>query len=369
MKKFLSLAIPLICCFLLVSCSSGSTGSNGIMEGGASSSTSVTQDSAESAQGVGNDSQSVTVENNRKIIEYTTLHVQTKDFDTLLDGVNQQIVQCGGYVESSEISGNDYRSSGNRYATLVVRVPSEKSSEFSNYVSDNSVVTHREIRTEDVTLNYVDMESRIEALKIEKDSLEKLLSEAKNLTDLFSIQERLTEVIYEIESYESQLRTYDNLIDYTTVTIYISEVERTLVADDQSIWQEISTNIVNNTQDIGTFFTALFVWLASALPYLIILAIIAVIVIVIIKACQKRRKKRLADTRIPYPYDFPPPPDIPLSTVVPPASGVTPSTGAMSGETPAPIGSHNGAPPESPPGPETIPHSQDTEKQNGRPKD
>ena len=106
-----------------------------------------------------------------------------------------------------------------------------------------ALVTHREIRTEDVTLNYVDMESRIEALKIEKKSLEKLLGEAKNLTDLFSIQERLTEVIYEIESYESQLRTYDNLIDYTTVTIYISEVERTIAAENQSIWQEIGTNI------------------------------------------------------------------------------------------------------------------------------
>ena len=147
-------------CFLLTSCSSGAAGSNGATEGSASSAA-VAEDSAEGAQGVGNDAQSVTVENNRKIIEYTTLHVQTKTFDTLLDGISQQIAQCGGYVESSEIAGNDYRSSGNRYATLVVRVPSETSSEFSSYVSDNSTVTHREIRTEDVTLNYVDMESRI----------------------------------------------------------------------------------------------------------------------------------------------------------------------------------------------------------------
>ena len=189
----------------------------------------------------------------------------------------------------------------------MIRVPSEKSGEFSSYVSDNSTVTQREVRTEDVTLNYVDMESRIAALKIEKESLEKLLREAADLTDLFSIQERLTDVIYKIESYESQLRTYDNLIDYTTVTVYISEVERVAAAQDQSIWQEIGTNLSNNVQDIGAFFTALFVWLASALPYLAVLAVIAVIVILIVRRCQKHRKR----DRQPLGILIPPPLCIP----------------------------------------------------------
>ena len=121
MKKFSALAVLLTFCFLLTSCSIGAAGSNVTTEASASSAVAA-EDSAEGAQGVGNDAQSVTVENNRKIIEYTTLHVQTRTFDTLLDDISQQIAQCGGYVESSEISGNDYRSSGNRYAALVVRV-------------------------------------------------------------------------------------------------------------------------------------------------------------------------------------------------------------------------------------------------------
>lgn len=332
MKKSLALIIPLMFCFLLASCSNGS-GSANMAEGSVSSSVvtdSDTENPSDEAQGVGDGSQNVTVENNRKIIEYATFHVQTRDFDSLIDGVNQQIAQCGGYVESSEISGNDYHSAGNRYASLVVRIPSEKSGEFSNYVSENSTVTHKEIRTEDVTLNYVDMESRIEALKIEKESLEKLLSEAKNLTDLFSIQERLTDVIYEIESYESQLRTYDNLIDYTTITIDISEVERIVAVEEQSIWQEIGTNISNNAQDIAAFFTALFVWLASALPYLAILAVIAVIVILIVRICQKRRKKNSPTAGYPYPataaYPQPTIPSVPPVSPATPAPPATPTT-------------------------------------------
>ena len=320
MKKLSAMVIALILCFLLASCSSGA-GNYSMVEDNASSSTTA-ENSVGGAEGVGNDSQSVTVENNRKIIEYLIFYVQTRDFDTLVNGISQQVSQCGGYVESSEIFGNDYQSTGNRNASLVIRVPSEKSDEFSNYVSDNSTVTQQEVRTEDVTLNYVDMESRVNALKIEKESLEKLLKEATELTDLFSIQERLTDVIYEIESYESQLRTYDNLIDYTTVTIYINEVERVIAPQDQSIWQEIGTNLSNNMQDIGAFFVALFVWLASALPYLAILAVIAVIVILIVKLCQKRRKKRPPTPGYPYPpasvYSQPPMPPAPPH--VPPAA-------------------------------------------------
>ncbi len=317
MKKLLAIFTALILCFLLASCSSGA-GGYPMADNSASSATASTENTTGGAEGVGDGSQNVTVENNRKIIEYITFYVQTKDFDTLVEGVSQQVSQCGGYVESSEISGNDYHSAGKRRASLVIRVPSEKSGEFSSYVSDNSTVTQREVRTEDVTLNYVDMESRIAALKIEKESLEKLLREAADLTDLFSIQERLTDVIYKIESYESQLRTYDNLIDYTTVTVYISEVERVAAAQDQSIWQEIGTNLSNNVQDIGAFFTALFVWLASALPYLAVLAVIAVIVILIVRRCQKHRKKRPTTTGYPYPpasmYPQAPMPPTPSNT-------------------------------------------------------
>lgn len=227
----------------------------------------------------------------RKIIERLTIYAQTKEFDSLLEEIEQQISACGGYVESSSIFGDDYHSSRSREASYVIRIPAEQSGAFADYLSSRCTVTQKEVSTEDVTLNYIDTESRISALQSEKESLEALMKEAANLENVIQIQERLTEVIYEIESYQSQLRSYDNLIDYTTVSLYLSEVERTAVVEEQSIWQEIGQNISNNFEDIGYFLRGLFVGIASGLPYFLILAVIALVILVIVWLFRRHRRK------------------------------------------------------------------------------
>lgn len=228
-----------------------------------------------------------TVSTNRKIIERVFLNVETREFDDLIAKINQEISKAGGYVERSNVSGNSYYYDGNRYAELTIRVPSEKSDGFSEFVSQNSTVTSKEITTDDVTLSYIDAESRVKALETEKASLENLLAKAETLEDIIKIQDRLTDVIYEIESYQSQLRTYDNLIDYTTITIYISEVEKVSVVEEQTVWQEIGTKLSNNFSDIGDGAVAVFVFLVSNVPYIAILGAVAFVIVKVVKKMKK----------------------------------------------------------------------------------
>ncbi len=230
------------------------------------------------------------VSTNRKIIEKIYLTVQTKEFDILLDKIETELNALGGYTESSSVSGGEKE--GKRYAVFTIRIPAEHSKDFTAFVSENSTVTNKEVETEDVTLSYVDMESRVSALETEKASLEKLLSEATALSDIISIQDRLTEVIYEIESYKSKLRTYDSLIDYTTVTIRISEVDRVASAEEQSMWAEIGTNLKDNFQNIGYGLKRFFIWLVSALPYMLLLGIIGLIPLIIVRICTRRKHKK-----------------------------------------------------------------------------
>ena len=71
MKKLLAIFTALILCFLLASCSSGA-GGYPMADNSASSATASTENTTGGAEGVGDGSQNVTVENNRKIIEYIT---------------------------------------------------------------------------------------------------------------------------------------------------------------------------------------------------------------------------------------------------------------------------------------------------------
>lgn len=235
--------------------------------------------------------ESSTVKTNRKIIERINLSLQTKEFDALVDKVNNKVLELGGYIEASEIDGGEIGSNTSRWAEITARIPSDKSGKFGDYISKNSVVVNRAVTTEDVTLKYVDNESRVKALEAEKKSLEKILENAVSVEDIISVRSQLTNVIYEIESLKSQLRTYDNLIDYTTVTINIDEVERTEIVEKQSVWQKIGTNLKNNFGDMWRMLVALFVFFISAIPFIIPVGVIVFVVVFILKIKHKSKKK------------------------------------------------------------------------------
>lgn len=250
-------------------------------------------DSAGSTSGAAKEN-SASVKDSRKIIETIDYTVETKEFDKLIASLEERAASAGGYIEQSDVSGNAYEYNDTRTASYVFRIPKDKVQEFTGFVADNSTVTNKSITTEDVTLSYVDTESRIKALKTEKESLEQLLESAKSTSEIIEIRDMLTEVIYEIETNESQLRTYDNLIDYTSITVDIYEVEYTSVVEKQTTWQRIGTNLVDNFRGVWNFLVELFVFVLSSLPYLLLLAVVAVIVIVIIKSRKRKNSKKVA---------------------------------------------------------------------------
>ncbi len=286
----------MVCCFSVAGCGVSFTknAAGGTSDKSAQEEYNLTTDSEDVAisESTTFSETSDTLKSNRKIIETIDLSLQTKEFDLLLEKINNKVAKLGGYVEASEIEGREIDSADTRWASLTVRIPSKKSQEFGKYISENSVVVNRSVSTEDVTLQYVDTESRVSALESEKKALEKLLEKADTVENIISIRDKLTEVIYEIETLKSQLRTYDNLVDYTTVTISVDEVERTAVVEKQTVWQEIGTNLKNNFSDIGGALVALFVFIVSAIPYLIPVAILTVTIILIIRIRNKRRKKK-----------------------------------------------------------------------------
>ena len=286
------LALLLASAYILAGCGAKETDMEAMNGGAISESFDGSGDllDYEAPEKIENSSGSSSVSTNRKIIERINLRVETKEFDLLLNKLEEELAKLGGYMESSSVSGNSYRYEGNRYANLTVRVPSDKTSGFTTFVSENSTITNKEVSTEDVTLSYVDMESRVSALETEKAALESLLAKAETVDDIIIIRNQLTDVIYEIESYESRLRAYDNLIEYTTISIYISEVERVTVVEEQNIWQEIGDNLKENFEDVGHDLVRAFVFVVSNLPYFMVWAVIISIVIFVVKKVIKKPK-------------------------------------------------------------------------------
>ena len=131
----------------------------------------------------------------------------------------------------------------------------------------------------------MDVESRQKALETEQSRLMELLEKADNLEDLLTIESRLSEVRYELENYGSQKRLLDNQIDYSTVYITITEVERITEVGERTFFQEIGDRFSESLYIVGVGVRGFIIGVIGSLPLLVVWgAVIALIVWIIRKA-------------------------------------------------------------------------------------
>lgn len=227
----------------------------------------------------------------RKLIRNVNLSVETTGFDALISNLTAAVTGFGGYVEQSDISGNSVSSSydGNRYAYLTVRVPSDKLDLFITQVEEQGNITNKSESTQDVTLQYSDIESRKKSLTIEQERLWALLEKADTLEAVIALESRLSEIRYQLEAFESQLRTYDNQVDYSTVSINISEVKVLTPTAPDSVITRIQKGFTRNLSNVADGLVDFFVWLVSSLPVLVLLAIIAALAFFLVRFINRRR--------------------------------------------------------------------------------
>lgn len=224
----------------------------------------------------------------RKLIRTLNLSLQTQDMDGLLSTIDQRVSELGGYIESSWQSGAEgYTNS--RSADIRVRMPAERTDEFLETALTGAVVTYRSESTEDVTLRYTDMEARMEALRIEQERLMELLAEAESIDSVIAIESRLSEVRYEIESIGSQLRSYDDLVTFDTISISISEVKVIESGGDASFSDRVRTGFAKNLAELSKGAEDLLILFIINLPLILILAVFAVLIYIIVKMTGRRR--------------------------------------------------------------------------------
>ena len=229
----------------------------------------------------------------QKLIKTVELRAETEDLDALLKQLMDQINALGGYTEYQNVyNGGAYNSYRNRSAELTIRIPADNLGDFLNEVEGISNVISRTESVDDVTLQYVDTQSRLEALQTEHDRLVELMAQAENLADLLTIEERLTDVRYELESVTSSLRVLENQVSYATIELYIDEVEVYTEVEEPTVWERISTGFMNNLRDLGDFLVDLFVWIVTCSPQLLVFAGVIVLIVWLCKLALRNRKPR-----------------------------------------------------------------------------
>lgn len=245
--------------------------------------------------GVQTDNQQEKVRTERKLIRTVDLNLETENYDSLMKGLEQQINELGGYIEYKDAYHGNYNSKmngyRNRHANITARIPSDKLNEFRGKVAEIGNITYESESVEDVTLQYVDLSSHKKMLVAEQTRLMELLENADSMEDIITIESRLSEVRYQIESMESQLRTFDNQVDYSTVHINVEEVEHYTPQPEKSTWERIKSGFGENVYRVTNGIKNFAIEFVIAIPIMVLWGVGIAVGILLARAILKRRRK------------------------------------------------------------------------------
>ena len=236
----------------------------------------------------------------RKIIKNANIDFETKEYDAFVDALYSCITENGGYVQSQDTRGSGvYDTYSSRYSSFTIRVPENNYDSFITTVGELGSVTHINEYQNDVTMNYIDIESHIGALQAEYSALISILEKSSNVDDIITVQSRISEINYQLDSLKSQLRKYDDLISYCTVNLSVREVRReTPKTAEMTFGERISAGLSESFADIADDFQAFAIWFIVSLPYIVIWGVIITAVVLIICAINKKSKRKAEIKRI-----------------------------------------------------------------------
>lgn len=234
-----------------------------------------------------------------KIIYSATANIETTEFEKSIAALNSMVESLGGFIQSSSLSGGNYYSTAagyasNRYASYTVRIPSVHFNEIMNNLSSLGNVPYSYTYSENISAQYYDTQARLEAYKVQETRLVEMMEVAQTVEDIITIEDRLTELRYRIESLQSSLNNWDRQVSYSTIDLSIQEVEVYTPATAVKYGDQLSLAFKTGLQRAGEFFKQLLIDVLAYLPVLVFVAIAVVVIIVIVKRTDKKKAAQKA---------------------------------------------------------------------------
>ncbi len=233
----------------------------------------------------------------RKIVYTGNIEARTKNFDEDYDMILSKLVEAGGYVQNSYINGTkpeDWQDPG-RYAQITLRIPSKNFDSFITMLKGIGENLSTSISGDDISLQYYDTETRLKTLRIREERLQELLDKAAELEDIIELERELADVSYQIQMYETDLRNYDSLVDFSTINISLYEVNEIsgVTQGEDDLGTRISNGFFSVLNALADFGEGFLIFIIAGSPVLVPLAIIIILIIVLVKRSKKKRQSNV----------------------------------------------------------------------------
>jgi hypothetical protein len=203
------------------------------------------------------------------IIKTASLNLEVKEYQSFYTALREKVRTLGGYVAQEEQQQDEYKVEN----TLIIKVPVNQ---FDNALSQFALgvlqVNEKKVTSEDVTAQYIDTRSRIEAKRQVRNRYMDLLKQARNMEEILSVQSEINSIHEEIESATGRAEYLFHSAAYSTINLTFYQV-LDASAKTGEIGNTFGTKLLNAFKAGGRWFGILFIELVSIWPlYIFLLA-------------------------------------------------------------------------------------------------
>jgi len=221
-----------------------------------------------------------------KVITSVFLSLETTEFDSAIENLDNIVSKSKGYVENSHISSRGrINNKVFQHAQYTIRIPKGSVDTFTGGMDSIGNVVSQSTSKEDITKQYYDTESRLNLLKVKEERMTDLLKKAERIEDIITIENQLSEIIHQKENMTKNILEMDDKVDYSIINMEISEVEK--LRSDITAKTTFATRISNAFNDslytFKVFVEGLILIFVYTWPFLLVGGLVVFLVLRFIK--------------------------------------------------------------------------------------
>ncbi len=202
----------------------------------------------------------------KKIIKNADISIEVEDYKDFIKRTKDSLNNFDCYISSEEESKTSYAI----YNTLVIRV---KSSQFDSLLAailsgDDLNITSKSIYVNDITEQYVDIYQRLKARKLARDQYTEIMKKARTVNEILNVMSYINNIQEQIDAAEGRIKYLDDQVNYSTITITITQnIDENVIKDN--FWKKIINALKAGWQGLLYIILAIFylwpVWILTGI--------------------------------------------------------------------------------------------------------
>jgi hypothetical protein len=191
----------------------------------------------------------------RKIIKNAEISLEVKEPKDISKTIQTRVEELDGWVVESNTRGDDIHVN----VDLKVRIPASEIIPFVDWLKELGKVHYSRIYSDEITLEYYNMQARLENAKKQKEQYLEIMKKATTIEEVLQVQSYLDSVQDRIDSGTRQMEVWNLQVDHSMVSVSLSQSPKTVKLNEDPTWDIMSV------QEIGKRFRNSFVRFFSGL--------------------------------------------------------------------------------------------------------